>query len=110
MKMNKLQYYEYCHSEPDGNGMEYISFLVDRPLIDERGLLNGRGVYIRIDNKRQRTDVYKNVWVGGAPRDHEHILTLMGEIIVDFEVPEMMKRRGIEVEEKMDGGTDNETD
>lgn len=100
--MKKPRYYGYCHSNPDGNGMEYISFLVDRPLIDGYGLLNGKGIYIRMDNKKQRTDVYKNTWVGGVPQNHECILTLKDEILTDIEVPALMQRLGIEVKEKME--------
>lgn len=100
--MKKPQYYGYCHSEPDGNGMEYISFLVDSPLIDGYGLLNGKGIYIRIDNKKQRTEVYKNTWVGGAPQNHECILALKDEILTDIEIPELMQQLGIAIKEKME--------
>lgn len=66
------------------------------------GLLNGKGIYIRMDNKKQRTDVYKNTWVGGVPQNHECILTLKDEILTDIEVPALMQRLGIEVKEKME--------
>lgn len=98
--MRNPQYYEYIHSAPDGNGVEYISFHIRKPQIDEHGLLNGEGIYIRIDNKRQRTDVYSDTWVGGAPKGHQHLLTLKDEIITDVEVPALMRRIGIEVDEK----------
>lgn len=97
--MKRPAYYNYCHSNPDGNGIEYISFLVKKPMIDSHGLLNGRGIYITMDNKKQKTEVYSDVWVGGAPKKHQRLLTLKDEIITDIEVPALIRRLGIEVDE-----------
>ena len=89
--------YDYTHSGIDGNGNEYITFLLAPERLDKHGLRCGPAIHIGIDNKHSRTDVYKFHWISGAPRQFEHILTLKGETIADSEVPAIMDKVGISI-------------
>ena len=55
--------YDYTHSAVDGNGVEYISFMLEPERIDGNGLRYGKAVHIDIDNKRQKTMVYTFDWI-----------------------------------------------
>lgn len=89
--------YDYTHSAVDGNGMEYISFLLEPERLDENGLRYGKAVHIDIDNKRQKSTVYIFDWMRGGPANHKMIAELKGEVLGDMEIPGLMKRLGIEV-------------
>lgn len=91
--------YGYIHSDVDGNGMEYISLMLEPERIDENGLRCGKAVRIDTDNKKQKTTVYAFGWMRGAPANHMKIAELNDEIIGDVEIPGLMKRLGIEVKE-----------
>ena len=90
--------YEYSHSGVDGNGLESVSFMITPPELDEHDLVQGTGVQIMIDNKRQKTEIYRCRWVRGAPCELIHLLTLRDEVLGESEIPTLMKRLGIEVE------------
>lgn len=98
--------YEYGHSGVDGNGLEFISFMTEPPTLDDQGLLNGPGIMIMIDNKRQVTTVLRCRWAGGAPAAICHLETLKDEVLGDVEIPSLMARLGIKVKEAVDGETD----
>lgn len=89
--------YDYTHSGIDGNGMEYITFLLDTERLDGNGLRWGKAVHIEIDNKRQKTSVYTFDWIHGAPANHKKIAELKDETVGDTEIPGLMERLGIEV-------------
>ena len=91
--------YEYTHSGVDGNGYEYISFMLEPERVGENGLRYGKAVRIDIDNKRQKTTVSIFDWVRGCPRNFKTVCVLKDEIIGDVEVPGLMERLGIEVKE-----------
>ena len=91
--------YQYSHSAPDGNGMEFISFMTAPPQLNENDLVKGMGIMILINNKRQTTEVYRCRWERGAPQVLRHLLTLNDEVLTDTEIPALMKRLGIEIEE-----------
>ena len=76
--------YEYSHSAPDGNGLEFISFMVSPHSLGENGLLEGVGVMIIIDNIKQRSSVYQCRWARGAPRDLRLLLTLEDDVLGDI--------------------------
>ena len=88
--------YDYTHSAVDGNGMEYISFLLEPERLDEYGLRYGKAVHIDIDNQRQKTTVYTFDWIHGGPANHKKIAELKDDIVGDVEIPGLMKRLGIE--------------
>ena len=91
--------YDYTHSAVDGNGVEYISFMLEPERIDGNGLRYGKAVPIDIDNKRQKTMVYTFDWIRGGPANHEKIVELKDEVVGDVEIPDLMERLGIEVKE-----------
>lgn len=91
--------YDYIHSNIDGNGVEYISFLLEPERLDGNGLRCGKAVHIEIDNRRQKTMVYTFDWIRGAPSNHKKIVELKDEVVGDAEIPSLMKRLGIEVKE-----------
>lgn len=91
--------YDYTHSAVDGNGVEYISFMLEPERIDGNGLRYGKAVHIDIDNKRQKTMVYTFDWIRGGPANHEKIVELKDEVVGDVEIPDLMERLGIEVKE-----------
>ena len=90
--------YEYSHSAPDGNGLEFISFMVSPHSLDENGLLEGVGVMIIIDNIKQRSSVYQCRWARGAPRDLRLLLTLEDDVLGDADLPSIVERLKIKVE------------
>ena len=94
--------YDYTHSAVDGNGMEYISFLLEPERLDAHGLRVGQAVHIEIDNKRQKTTVFRFDWVRGAPANHRKIAELQDDVIGDAEVPGLTGRLGIRLIEKED--------
>lgn len=73
--------YDYTHSAVDGNGVEYISFMLEPERIDGNGLRYGKAVHIDIDNKRQKTMVYTFDWIRGGPANHEKIVELKDEVV-----------------------------
>ena len=77
--------YDYTHSAVDGNGVEYISFMLEPERIDGNGLRYGKAVHIDIDNKRQKTMVYTFDWIRGGPANHEKIVELKDEVVGDVE-------------------------
>lgn len=89
--------YDYTHSAADGNGMEYISFLLEPEKIDENGLRYGKAVHIDIDNRRQKSTVYTFDWIRGGPANHKRIAELKDEVVGDVEIPGLMERLGIGV-------------
>lgn len=91
--------FDYTHSAVDGNGAEYITFMLEPERLDGNGLRYGKAVHIDIDNKRQKTTVYTFDWVRGCPTNHKRLAELKDEIVVDAEIPSLMKRLGIEVKE-----------
>ena len=91
--------FDYTHSAVDGNGAEYITFMLEPERLDGNGLRYGKAVHIDIDNKRQKTTVYTFDWVRGYPTNHKRLAELKDEIVVDAEIPSLMKRLGIEVKE-----------
>ena len=91
--------YDYTHSAVDGNGVEYISFMLEPERIDGNGLRYGKAVHIDIDNKKQKTTVYTFDWIRGGPANHEKIVERKDEVVGDVEVPDLMERLGIEVKE-----------
>ena len=91
--------YDYTHSAVDGNGVEYITFMMEPEQLDGNGLRYGKAVHIDIDNKRQKTTVYTFGWIRGAPANHKKIAELKDEVVGDVEIPDLMERLGIEVKE-----------
>lgn len=89
--------YQYTHSNLGADGTEYITFMTRPEILDDRGMRNGPAISIDIDHIHQKTEVFRFRWVHGAPRGFDRVCTLKNEIIVDSEVPELMKRLGIEV-------------
>ena len=91
--------YDYTHSAVDGNGAEYITFMLGHERLDGNGLRYGKAVHIEIDNKRQKTTVYTFDWIRGAPANHKKIAELKDDVVGDAEIPSLMERLGIEVKE-----------
>ena len=91
--------YDYTHGQPDGNGMEYISFKTEPPRVDANGLIEGVGVYILLDHPKQMSRVFRAWWRRGALGEIGHMLTLKDEILGEAEIPALMERLGIEVKE-----------
>lgn len=91
--------YEYNHSEVDGNGLEFISFMTSPPKVDEHDLIYGEGIMIMVDNKKQKTEIYKCRWERGGPKELRHLLTMHDEVMGEAELPAVMGRLGVEVEE-----------
>ena len=91
--------FDYTHSAVDGNGAEYITFMLEPERLDGNGLRYGKAVHIDIDNKRQKTTVYTFDWIRGGPANHEKIVELKDEVVGDVEIPNLMERLGIEVKE-----------
>lgn len=91
--------YDYTHSAVDGNGMEYISFMLEPERIDGNWLRYGKAVHIDIDNKRQKTTVYTFDWIRGGPANFKKIIELKDDIVGDVEVPSLMERLGIKIKE-----------
>lgn len=101
--------YDYTHSAVDGNGMEYISFLLEPEKIDENGLRYGKAVHIDIDNRRQKSTVYTFDWIRGGPANHKRIAELKDEVVGDVEIPRLMERLGIGVKpRKFEEGENND--
>ena len=94
--------YDYTHSAVDGNGMESISFLLEPERLDAHGLRVGQAVHIEIDNKRQKTTVFRFDWLRGGPANHQKIAELQDNVIGDAEVPGLMERLGIRLIGKED--------
>lgn len=93
--------YDYTHSAVDGNGVEYISFMLKPERLDGNGLRYGKAVHIDIDNKRQKTTVYTFDWIRGAPANYKKIAELKDDVVGDAEIPSLMKRLGIDVKEAL---------
>lgn len=93
--------YDYTHSAVDGNGVEYISFMLKPERLDGNGLRYGKAVHIDIDNKRQKTTAYTFDWIRGAPANYKKIAELKDDVVGDAEIPRLMKRLGIEVMEAL---------
>ncbi len=91
--------YDYTHSAVDGNGMEYITFLLEPERLDEHGLRCGKAVHIDIDNRRQKTTVYTFDWIRGGPANFKKIFELKDDIVGAVEVPSLMERLGIKIKE-----------
>ena len=91
--------YGYTHSAVDGNGVEYISFMLEPERCDGNGLRYGKAVNIDIDNKRQKTTVYTFDWIRGGPQNYKKIAELKDEVVGEVEIPSLMERLGIEVRE-----------
>lgn len=91
--------YDYTHSAVDGNGVEYISFMLEPERLERNELRYGKAVHIDIDNRRQKTTVYTFDWIHGAPANHKKIAELKDEVVGDVEIPSLMERLGIEVVE-----------
>lgn len=89
--------YGYTHSAVDGNGLEYVSFLLEPERLDENGLRFGKAVHIDIDNRRQKTTVYTFDWVRGGPTNHKMVCELKDDVVGDVEIPGLMERIGIKV-------------
>ena len=89
--------YDYTHSAVDGNGLEYISFLLEPERLDGNGLRCGKAVHIDIDNRRQKSTVYTFDWIHGGPANHEKIAELKDEVVGDVEIPGLMDRLGIKI-------------
>ena len=92
--------YDYTHSGVDGNGFESISFMMEPERLSEYGLREGKAVKIEIDNKRQKSTVFRFDWIGGGPKNFQEIAVLKDEIVCDDEIPGLMKRLGIELVKK----------
>lgn len=92
--------YDYTHSAPDGNGVEYISFMLEPERLDGYGLRCGKAVHIDIDNRRQKTTVFTFDWIRGGPANHKKIAELKDDVVGDVEIPGLMKRLGIYLEAK----------
>lgn len=91
--------YEYNHSEADGNGLEFISFMTSTKKVDEHDLIYGEGIMVMIDNKKQKTEIYQCRWERGAPKELCHLLTMRDEVMGEAELPAVMKNLGVKVEE-----------
>lgn len=91
--------FDYTHSAVDGNGVEYITFMLEPERLDGNGLRYGKAVHIDIDNKRQKTTVYTFDWIRGGPANHEKIAELKDDVVGDVEISGLMERLGIEVKE-----------
>ena len=91
--------YDYTHSAVDGNGMEYITFLLEPERLDEHGLRCGKAGHIDIDNRGQKTTVYTFDWIRGGPANFKKIIEFKDDIVGDVEVPSLMERLGIKIKE-----------
>lgn len=97
--------YGYIHSAVDGNGFEYISFMLEPERLDAHGLRYGKAVHIDIDNQRQKSTVYTFDWMRGCPVNHKKIAELKDDVVGDVEIPGLMKQLGIEVKEVLKDGS-----
>lgn len=91
--------YGFSHSEVDGNGFEFISFMTSPTKVDKHGLLYGKGIMIMIDNKKQKTDIYQCRWERGAPKELDHLLTMRDEVMGEAEISSVMRHLGVKIEE-----------
>ena len=89
--------YNYTHSAVDGNGMEYITFMLEPERLDEHGLRCGKAVDIDIDNLKQKTTVYTFDWIRGAPANFKKVIELKDDVVGDVEIPGLMERLGIKI-------------
>lgn len=91
--------YDYTHGQPDGNGLEYISFKTEPPGLDENGMIEGVGIYILLDNLKQTSRVFRAWWRRGALGEIRLLRELKDEILGEEEIPALMKQLDIEVKE-----------
>lgn len=91
--------FDYTHSAVDGNGAEYITFMLEPERLDGNGLRCGKAVHIDIDNRRQKTTVYTFDWIRGGPANFKKIIELKDDIVGAAEVPSLMERLGIKIKE-----------
>ena len=91
--------YDYTHGQPDGNGLEYISFKTEPPRVDANGLIEGVGVYIMLDHPKQTSRVFRAWWRRGALGEIRLLRELKDEILGEAEIPALMKLLRIELRE-----------
>lgn len=92
--------YDYTHSGVDGNGIEYITFLLEPERLSAYGFREGKAIHVEIDNNRQKTTIFRFDWINGGPKNFQEIAVLKDEIVCDEEIPGLMKRLGIELVQK----------
>ena len=89
--------YEYTHSGVDGNGRESISFMLEPERLSAYGLREGKAILIEIDNRRQKSTIFRFDWIGGGPKNFQEIAVMKDNVIGDAEIPALMKQLGIEL-------------
>jgi hypothetical protein len=89
--------YNFVHSNIGSDGREYMMFLTQPERLNEHGLLNGHAIHIDVDHIKQKSEVYEFYWISGAPHKWNLIKVLKNDVVMEDELPALVKRLGIEI-------------
>lgn len=87
--------YDFTVSGIDGNGFQYIDGMLEPERLNERGVRIGKAFTIQLYHNQQKTQIFTFDWVNGAPKNHNLVAELKGEIIAEIEVPGLLKKYNI---------------
>ena len=82
-------------SEIDGNGLQYYAGYLEPIQLDARGLIhNTKAFSVWIDHKRNKSTLFWETWLHGAPSNLQEVEVIKDEVLVPEEVPALLKKYG----------------
>lgn len=87
--------YNLTVSGIDGNGLQYISGMLEPERLDDRNLQNGKAFCFDIFHPKNKTELWTFEWAHGAPTDHKQIATFKDEIITESEIEAILTKYGL---------------